>query len=53
LVRGVGLNPGTALEALEPLLDELELILILAVNPGWGGRNSFPPPAGELRKQRG
>src|SRR5690242_7178781 len=34
LVRGVALNPGTPLEALEPLLDELELILILAVNPG-------------------
>ncbi len=38
LVRGIGLNPGTPLEVLEPLLDELELILILAVNPGWGGQ---------------
>jgi ribulose-phosphate 3-epimerase len=38
IVRGVGLNPGTPLEVLEPLLDELEFILILAVNPGWGGQ---------------
>ncbi len=38
LVRGVALNPGTPLEALEPLLDEIELILILAVNPGWRGQ---------------
>ena len=37
-MRGVALNPGTPLEALEPLLDELELILLLAVNPGWGGQ---------------
>jgi ribulose-phosphate 3-epimerase len=38
IVRGVALNPGTPLEILEPLLDELELILLLAVNPGWGGQ---------------
>lgn len=38
LVRGVALNPGTPLESLEPLLDEIELILILAVNPGWKGQ---------------
>jgi len=42
LVRGVGLNPGTSLEVLEPLLDELEMILILAVNPGWGGQKFIP-----------
>jgi ribulose-phosphate 3-epimerase len=38
IVRGVALNPGTPLEALEPLLDELEYISLLAVNPGWGGQ---------------
>jgi ribulose-phosphate 3-epimerase len=38
VVRGAALNPGTPLEILEPLLDELELILLLAVNPGWGGQ---------------
>jgi ribulose-phosphate 3-epimerase len=35
--RGVALNPGTPISALEPVLDELELVLILAVNPGWSG----------------
>lgn len=38
VVRGVALNPGTPLTAVEPLLDELELILLLAVNPGFGGQ---------------
>jgi ribulose-phosphate 3-epimerase len=38
IVRGVALNPGTPLEAIEPLLDEVELVLLLAVNPGWGGQ---------------
>lgn len=42
LVRGVALNPGTSLDVLEPLLDELELILLLAVNPGWGGQKFIP-----------
>ena len=40
VVRGVALNPGTPVEAVEPLLDDLELILLLGVNPGYGGRPS-------------
>jgi ribulose-phosphate 3-epimerase len=38
IVRGVALNPGTPVSAIEPLIDELEYVLILAVNPGWGGQ---------------
>jgi ribulose-phosphate 3-epimerase len=38
IVRGAALNPGTALETLEPLMDEIELIVLLAINPGWGGQ---------------
>ena len=38
IIRGVALNPGTPVSALEPLIDELEYVLILAVNPGWGGQ---------------
>jgi ribulose-phosphate 3-epimerase len=39
IVRGVALNPGTPVTIVEPLLDELELVLVLAVNPGWGGQS--------------
>jgi ribulose-phosphate 3-epimerase len=42
LLRGVALSPGTPLAVLEPLLDELEVILLLAVNPGWGGQRFIP-----------
>ena len=42
VVRGVALNPGTALSTLEPLLDQLELVLVLAVNPGWSGQSFIP-----------
>ncbi len=41
-IRGVALNPGMPLQALEPLLDELEMVLLLAVNPGWGGQSFVP-----------
>jgi ribulose-phosphate 3-epimerase len=52
LVRGLGLNPGTPLEVLEPLLDELEFILILAVNPGWGGQKFIASTRGRVEKTR-
>ena len=38
LVRGVALNPGTSLELILPLIDEVEMIFLLAVNPGWSGQ---------------
>ena len=38
VTRGIALNPGTPVSAIEPLLDEVELVLVLAVDPGWGGQ---------------
>jgi ribulose-phosphate 3-epimerase len=38
LVRGLAVNPGTPLEAVEPMLDEVELVMLLAVDPGWSGQ---------------
>ena len=38
VTRGIALNPGTNVAAVEPLLDDVELVLVLAVNPGWGGQ---------------
>ena len=45
IVRGLALNPGTPLSALEPLLPETDMVVLLAVNPGWGGRSSSPRPS--------
>jgi ribulose-phosphate 3-epimerase len=50
--RGVALNPGTPIGAVEPLLDELELVLVLAVNPGWSGQSFIPATAGRLAAAR-
>ena len=38
ILRGVALNPGTPIETVLPLLDEVEMAFLLAVNPGWGGQ---------------
>jgi ribulose-phosphate 3-epimerase len=35
---GVAINPGTPVGALEPVLDELDLVLVMSVNPGFGGQ---------------
>ncbi len=50
IVRGVALNPGTPLEVLEPLLPEVELVLLLAVNPGWGGQSFIPATLDRLAR---
>ncbi|ULH15395.1 ribulose-phosphate 3-epimerase [Deinococcus sp. KNUC1210] len=39
---GVVLNPGTSLETLRPLLGSVDLILIMSVNPGFGGQSFLP-----------
>lgn len=38
VVRGFALNPGTPVQAVEPVLDLVDLVLVLAVNPGWPGQ---------------
>ena len=35
---GITLNPGTPLETIEPLIDLVDLILVMSVNPGFGGQ---------------
>jgi ribulose-phosphate 3-epimerase len=40
--RGLALNPGSSLDSLEPLFDEVDLVLLLAIDPGWGGQKLFP-----------
>lgn len=52
LIRGVALNPGTPLQVLEPLLDEVEMVLLLAVNPGWGGQRFAMSTFGRIERVR-
>jgi ribulose-phosphate 3-epimerase len=52
VARGIALNPGTPLGTVEPLLDEFELLLVLAVNPGWSGQQFIPATERKLHHAR-
>lgn len=52
IIRGLALNPGTPLEVVEPLLGELDLVLLLGINPGWGGQRFIPSTRGRLARLR-
>jgi ribulose-phosphate 3-epimerase len=49
---GIALNPGTPIEVVTPLLNMLDLILVMTVNPGFGGQNFIAAPLGKLRELR-
>ena len=45
---GVSLNPATPVSVLEHVLDDLDLILIMSVNPGFGGQKFIPQATAKL-----
>jgi ribulose-phosphate 3-epimerase len=49
---GAALNPSTLPEALEYVLDDLDLILVMSVNPGFGGQSFIPTTYAKLRRLR-
>ena len=48
VLAGVAVNPGTPLDALDPLWDEIDLALIMTVDPGWGGQPFWPGSAAKI-----
>jgi ribulose-phosphate 3-epimerase len=49
---GAALNPGTPVGALQPVLDELDLILVMSVNPGFGGQQFIEASLDKIRRIR-
>jgi len=49
---GLVFNPATPLDVLEHVLDELDLVLIMSVNPGFGGQGFIPGALDKLRRVR-
>ena len=49
---GVTLNPATPLSAIEPILPDVDLVLIMSVNPGFGGQSYIPSSTDKIRRLR-
>ena len=49
---GVSLNPATPVETLDLILDELDLVLVMSVNPGFGGQAFIPSALDKIRALR-
>lgn len=52
LKAGVSINPATSIDSIEYILDDLDLILIMTVNPGFGGQSFIPAMESKIKKLR-
>jgi ribulose-phosphate 3-epimerase len=51
-LAGVSLNPATPLEAVTEVLGDVDLLLVMSVNPGFGGQRFIPGAVDRLRRAR-
>ena len=51
-VAGVALNPATPLDSIREVLPELDLLLVMTVNPGFGGQSFIPYSVEKVRRAR-
>jgi len=49
---GVVLNPATPLTTLDCILEDLDLVMLMSVNPGFGGQSFIPATLGKIRSLR-
>ena len=49
---GVALNPGTPVAAVEEVLPYLDIVLVMTVNPGFGGQSFIPETVSKIRRLR-
>ena len=53
LMAGVALNPSTPLNVLDYILPEVDMVLVMTVNPGYGGHKMIPYTLDKIRELRG
>jgi ribulose-phosphate 3-epimerase len=49
---GVSVNPGTSLTAIEEVLGDVDQVMLMAVNPGWGGQKFIESTVDKVRRLR-
>ena len=53
IIAGVALNPATPLTAIEHILEKVDMVLIMTVNPGFGGQKLIPYTIDKVRQLDG
>ena len=49
---GVCINPGTSVAAIEESLEAVDQVMVMAINPGWGGQQMIPQQLEKVRRIR-
>lgn len=52
MLAGLALNPGSPLALVEELIDDLDVLLIMSVNPGFAGQAYLPAVSSKIRRAR-
>jgi ribulose-phosphate 3-epimerase len=52
MLAGLAFNPGTPLAVLDELVDDVDLVLIMSVNPGFGGQRYLAAATDKIRRVR-
>lgn len=52
MLAGLALNPSTPLAMIEELIPDLDLVLVMSVNPGFGGQSYLPGTTDKIRRVR-
>ena len=52
MLAGLALNPSTPLGFAEEVIDDLDLVLVMSVNPGYGGQSYLPAATEKIRRVR-
>lgn len=52
MLAGLALNPASPLSLIEEVLDDIDLVLIMSVNPGYGGQSYLPQATDKIRRTR-
>ena len=52
VAAGVVINPGTPVVVVEPVAENVDLCLLMSVNPGWGGQRYIPSSTGRIARLR-
>ena len=51
-LAGVAVNPGTPIESVHEVIGDLDILLVMTVNPGFGGQSFIPASVDKVRRAR-